>query len=278
MNSKIKGLLVTLLFSASVVAQNIHPPTESSIEPLTKGSPEAIQLQGVEFVIPELIIGGEWSTTIRLTNRGKTAYPPTNVSFFDNNGNPMSATFQTSSGNVVTGTGFSFSLGVGGIVEATFSGTSSTSFGFAGINCNASGCGTPGLYGEATLRNHNATRPDFVSVFPLEYPASVQYMLFDGRSGVTTTLYLVNSATTTAQTVNIDVLDVNNNLILTTPIPMQAGASSILSLSSIAPQTVGIQGTLVIRSASGTLPVTITGLRIDPSNSFTPIRAFIPSN
>jgi hypothetical protein len=278
MNSKIKGLLITLVFSASVVAQNVQARTESRIEPLTKGSPEAIQLQGVEFVIPELIIGGEWTTTIRLTNRGKTAYPATNVIFIDNTGNPMSATFQTTSGNVVTGTGFSFSLGVGGIVEATFVGTSNAIFGFAAINCNASGCGTPGLYGEATLRNHNATRPDFVSVFPLEYPASIQYMLFDGRSGVSTTLYLVNSATTAAQTVNIDILDVNNNLLGTIPIPMQPGASSILGLSSIAPQTVGIQGTLVIRSGSSTLPVTITSLRIDPSNSFTPLRSFIPSN
>ena len=177
----------------------------------------------------------------------------------------------------LTNTGFSFSLGVGGIVEGTFIGTSTVKFGFASIGCNANGCGTPGLYGEATLRNRNATRPDFESVFPLEYPASVQYMLFDGRAGVTTVLYLVNS-TTTAQTVNIDIYDVNNRLLRTVPIPMQNSASLILSLhGDLAPETVGIQGTLLIRSGS-TLPVTITGLRINPSNSFSSMRAFIPSN
>jgi hypothetical protein len=279
MNFKTSRLLISFLFSASLLAQDIEPrTTESSIQPLTvRVLPQAIQLQGVEFVVPELIIGGEWTTTIRLTNRGKTAIPTTNVFFFDNNGNPMSATFQTTSGSIVTGTAFSFSLGLGGIVEATFIGTSTVRFGFASIGCNANGCETPGLYGEATLRNRNATRPDFESVFPLEYPASVQYMLFDGRAGITSVLYLVNS-TTTAQTVNIDVYDVNNKLLRTVPIPMQGLASLILSLhGDLAPETIGIQGTLVIRSAS-TLPVTITGLRINPSNSFSSMRAFIPSN
>ena len=279
MNFKTYGLLISFLFSASLLAQDIQPASkESGIQPLpVTGLPQAIQLQGVEFVVPELIIGGEWTTTIRLTNRGKTAIPTTNVAFWDNNGKPMSATFQATSGSIITGTGFSFFLGIGGIVEATFIGTSTVTFGFASIGCNANGCGTPGLYGEATLRNRNATRPDFESVFPLEYPASVQYMLFDGRAGVTTVLYLVNS-TTTAQTVNIDVYDVNNRLLRTVPIPMQSSASLILSLhGDLAPETVGIQGTLVIRSAS-TLPITITGLRINPSNSFSSMRAFIPSN
>ena len=279
MNLKVCASVIAFLSSACLLAQDLQLPiSESRIQPLTvQDRPQAIQLQGFEFIVPELIIGGEWTTTIRLTNRGKSSIPATNVYFIDNNGNPMSATFQNSSGSTVSGTGFSFSLGLGGIVEATFIGTSTTQFGFATIGCNTNGCGTPGLYGEVTLRNRNATRPDFESVFPLEYPASIQYMLFDGRAGVTTVLYLVNS-TTTAQTVNIDVYDVNNNLLRTVPIPMQPMVSLILSLhGNVAPETVGIQGTLVIRSTS-TLPVTVTGLRINPSNSFSSMRAFIPSN
>jgi hypothetical protein len=282
MNFTMRGLLTSLFCAASLWAQDIqHLTAESSIRSLTateaKGAPHAIQLQGVEFVVPELIIGGEWTTTIRLTNRGSTTIPTTNVYFFDNNGSPMAATFQITGGSVITDVGFSFFLNTGGIVEATFIGTSSVRFGFGTIACNSNGCRTPGLYGEATLRNRNATRPDFESVFPLEYPSSAQYMLFDGRAGVTTVLYLVNS-TTTAQTVNIDVYDVNNRLLRTIPIPMQQLTSLILSLhADLAPETVGIQGTLGIRSGS-TLPVTITGLRINPSNSFSTMRAFIPSN
>jgi hypothetical protein len=88
MNLKTYRLFIGFLFAASLLAQEIQPSTpESTIQPPTAiGSPKAIQLQGVEFVVPELIIGGEWTTTIRLTNRGKTAIPTTNVYFFDNTG------------------------------------------------------------------------------------------------------------------------------------------------------------------------------------------------
>ncbi len=84
----------------------------------------------------------------------------------------MKTTFQTTGGNVVTDTGFSFFMGVGGLLEGTFLGGSSVQYGHAIVGCSANGCGTPGLYGEVTLRNHNSTRPDFESVFPFETPAS----------------------------------------------------------------------------------------------------------
>jgi hypothetical protein len=44
---------------------------------------DAIQLQRTEWVVPELIIGGEWRSDIKLTNRGTVAIPTTNVSFWD---------------------------------------------------------------------------------------------------------------------------------------------------------------------------------------------------
>ncbi|MCX6593837.1 MAG: hypothetical protein NTZ56_20165 [Acidobacteria bacterium] len=276
--------LVGLLFATALFAQTDQSTiSESRVQPLaamgTQVFPQAIELQGFEYVVPELIIGGEWTTTIKLTNRGRTAIPPTNVLFIDNNGNPLLATFQTSSGNTVTDSGFSFSLSIGGIIEIPFTGTSTVRFGYATVACNANGCGTPGLYGEATLRNRNPTRPaDFESVFPLEAPATLQYMLFDGRAGFTTVLYLVNSSPS-SQTVTLDVFDNRNNILRTVPIPMGRQTSQILSLhGDLAPETVGIQGTLRIRSAGPSVFVTVTGLRINPLNSFTPIRAFVPSN
>jgi hypothetical protein len=266
-----KSLLVSAFTLCSLgAAQNV-------IEPLPAQGreglqPRAIQLQGVEWVVPELILGGEWTTSIRLTNEGNFNIPTTNVYFKDNNGNPMNATFQTSSGQVVTGAGFSFSLGIGGIVEGTFLGGSAVQFGQAFIGCSSNGCGTPGLYGEVQLTNHNATRPDFQSVFPLEMPATGQYMLFEGRNGFTTTLYVANAGIVPT-TVNMAVYDVNANLVANVPIALPASGSQILTLHVIAPQTIGIQGTLSFTSSQ---TVTITGLRIDPSNSFTPLRTFIP--
>jgi hypothetical protein len=242
-----------------------------------RSHPNAVQLQGLEYVVPELIIGGEWTSTIRLTNRGTQPVPTTNVYFVDNTGNPMQTTFQITNGSVITDVGFSFSLAVGGMVEATFLGGSSATFGQAIIGCSSAGCGTPGIYGEVTLRNHNATRPDFASVFPLERPFALQYMLFDGRNGLTTTMYLVNENTSASQ-VAIDIVDSNNTILGTVNLTFPGLSSQIFTLHVLAPETIGIQGTLVIhgQNSSGFL-MTATALRIDPSNSFTPVRAFVPA-
>jgi hypothetical protein len=266
------ALFLSLLGVCS--AQEIHP----LLKPAAMPHPDAVQQQGVEFVVPELIIGGEWTSTIRLTNRGTKPIALTNVYFWDNAANPLVATFQASDGSTVTGPGFSFFLGVGAITEATFVGGANTLFGHATVDCSSAGiCGTPGLYAEVTLRNHNATRPDFVSVFPLEEPAPLQYMLFDGRNGITTTLYLVNN-TLGSTIVLLDVIDSSNNLLRTVPISMNAGESQILTLHVLSPETIGIQGTLAIHGTStAAVYITATALRIDPSNSFTPMRAFIPS-
>jgi hypothetical protein len=248
---------------------------------------DAIQLQSTEWVVPELIIGGEWTSSIKLTNRGSVAIPTTNVSFWDNNGNPMTTTFQATSGQIITGTGFSFSLPIGAIVEGAFNGGTAGIFGSATIACSALGCGTHGLYGEVTLRNHNSTRPDFVVVFPLESPATTQYMFFDGRptsaGSITTTLYVVNNSSSPA-TMAMDVRDTNNALIDGATFSFTARASQILTLHALTPATIGASGTLIFRSTSidpltgGASFITVTSLRVDPSNSFAPVRSWVPGN
>ena len=212
----------------------------------------------------------------RKSQRSSGHDPPTNVYFVDNLGNPMSATFQTTTGSIITDHGFGFSLPVGAIVEATFSGNGATTlFGSGIVGCSATACGTPGLYAEVSLTNVNSTRPDFQAVFPFEEPASLQYMLFDGRNGITTTLYLVNDSSA-ATVVSLGIFDSSNNPIVTVPVSMNILTSQILTLHVIAPQTIGIQGTLVISGQNGAL-ITITALQVNPTNSFTPVRAFVPA-
>ena len=263
-----------LLISSAGSARTIGP-LATTAKPDAAHKSEAIQLTGSEYVIPQLILGGEWTSDIKLSNQGSTRIPTTNVYFYDDQGNPMSATFQTTDGDIVTDTGFSFSLNSGEVIEGSFFGTSATRFGHAVVGWSANGCGTDGLYGEVTLRNRNPTRPDFESVFPFEYPTSLQYLLFDGRKGITTSLYLVNESTHST-TISIDVVDDGNFLLRTVNIPFFGLQSQILTLHVLAPETVGAFGTLVIRSPGVSVPVTATGLRINPSNSFTPLRAFIP--
>lgn len=55
---------------------------------------------------------------------------------------------------------------------------------------------------------------------------------------------------------------------------MRAGESQILTLHAVAQETIGKQGTMLIRAATGQLVA--TALRINPSNSFTPVRASVP--
>ena len=277
-------------FALALLANSGNAALAQDIMPLAAGAgayrtaaetrvhPKAMQLQSNEYVIPELIIGGEWSSTIRLTNRGTQPIQTTNVYFADNAGNDLQATFQATDGSILTGTGFSFSLAVGGFAEATFIG-GTTAFGSAIIDycATAAGCAARGVYGEVTLTNHNATRPDFQSVFPFERPSALQYMLFDGRNGLTTVLYLVNENTSTSQ-VALDIVGPNNLILRTVSLTFASLSSQILTLHVLAPETIGIQGTLVIhgQNPSGLL-ITATALRINPSNSFTPLRSFVPA-
>ncbi len=285
MNVRNVGMLLLMLFVnrlTGFAAENPQiqalslsaEPARSAVEHIR---PQAVYQQAFESVFPELILGGEWTSVIKLTNRSSKAIPTTNVYFIDNLGNPMKTTFQTSSGNVTTDVGFSFSLQPGGIIEGTFFGGSSTVFGHAlvAICSSASAC-ISGIYGEVTLRNRNSTRPDFESVFPLEQPTDLQYMLWDHRNGNTTVLYLVNENTTTTS-VSLDYLNTANQLIRTLNVTLPSLGSQILTPHVLAPETIGLQGTLVIRgqNSSGAL-ITATALRINPSNSFTPMRAFVP--
>ena len=73
--------LFSLWFACS--AQSIQPLSLESHSPKSAREaqihPEAIMLQGEEWVIPELIIGGEWTSSITLTNRGTQPIPPTGI-------------------------------------------------------------------------------------------------------------------------------------------------------------------------------------------------------
>jgi hypothetical protein len=245
--------------------------------------PEAEQLQGFEYSVPELVLGGEWTSIIKLTNRGTKPIPTTNVGFFDDAGRPLQATFQSVvnsvPGPIVSSTGFSFSLGIGGMLDLTFTADTPAAFGHGFVFCSAVSCGTPGLYGEVILRNHAVGRPDFESVFHFERPVPLQYMLFDGRNGLSTLVYVVNE-NTTATAVTMEVRDTSNVLLRTVNATLGTLSTVLRTLSDIAPETIGIEGTLVFRAQNATDGIgliTATGLRINPTNSFTPLRSFVPA-
>jgi hypothetical protein len=266
------GMRLLLVLLISVVGWG-----QSGIGTLeVSGRREALYLTGADFIVPQLIIGGEWTSTLRLVNNGPVAITPHNAVFLDSEGRAMSATFQTTTGQgVVTSTGFTFFIAPGEMVEVTFFGGQQSQVGH--IRLDASACPLAvacSLYGEVTLRNRNFTRPDFESVFALEAPARDQFLMWDHRDGFSTVLYLVNAGND-ANGVSLDFWDTRNRLVRSVPVDLPGGGARILSLHALAPETLGLQGTLVIRPSN---LVVATGLRINPSNSFTPLRTFVTKN
>ncbi len=253
-------------------------PSRDAANSVTNGrlQRDAVQLQKQEYVLPQFVIGGEWASTIKLTNRGISPVTAIPVFFTDNTGKPMLATFKLSDGRTITDSSFTVTLAVGGLLEATFEGGRDTQFGHAFIGCPDTGaCDTPGLYGEVTLRNRNSTRPDFESIFPIEQPFETQYLLFDGRIGYTTLLYLVNPSQRDTG-VTLDIVDASSRVLRTLNLTLRAGESQLQTLHVLSAETIGIQGTVVIRALDSRASLVVTGLRLTPSNSFTPIRAFVP--
>jgi len=242
----------------------------------------ASYLTGAEFIVPQLIVGGEWTSTVRLVNNGPVAISAHNAYFLDSEGRAMSATFQTTTGQgVVTATGFVFFIAPGEMVDVTFFGGAQAQVGH--IRLDGAACPVAvacSLYGEVTLRNRNVTRPDFESVFAFEAPARDQFLLWDHRGGVSTVLYLVN-ANNGPDVVTLDFWDARNRLVRSVDVDLPGAGTRIVTLPAVAPETVGLQGTLVIRAANFSgegAAVVATGLRINPSNSFTPVRAFVTKN
>jgi hypothetical protein len=215
---------------------------------------------------------------------------PTTINFFDNNGKPMAVSFRTltctaasgcTTGNLITAPSSIFFLTPGAMIEVTFSGGSDTQFGHAEIaSCSAGICSTAGLYAEVILKNTNSIRPDFESIFPLEQPAVDQLMTWDHRNGLSTLLYLVNP---NSSTTNVTLTFVNQMVqkISTQTVTLPAFGSQIINLNALVPATIGLQGSLEIEGVNGTgnpVGLVATGLRINPTNSFTPLRAYVPSH
>jgi hypothetical protein len=138
---------------------------------------------------------------------------------------------------------------------------------------------TIGLYGEVVLCNRNATRPDFESVFPLEQPPPLQYLLWDHRGGFQTVSYLANDSTSpwnvVAQFRQHDEPGNHHD-------KRQSGVGIIPDSESWCDRSSNQRFRRYARNPCHRRErercslLTATALRLNPSNSFTPIRAFIP--
>jgi hypothetical protein len=268
--------LLLLLSTLTAFAQSGVMPPEGSLDFRGAG-----YLTGAEHIVPQLIVGGEWTSTLRLVNNGTAQILTSNAYFLDSEGRPMFITYLTSNQGFRTETAFRFFIAPGQMVEIPFFGGKNTQFGQILIDPRAcplaSGCS---LYGEIVLTNSHPSRPDFESVFSLEAPARDQFMLFDHRDWFSTVLYLTNT-NNSPTTVALDFRDPGNIPLDFGTVTLPALGTRIVYLDDFAPDTLGYHGSMVIHASNafGEIPLVVaTGLRINPSNSFTPLKAYVTKN
>src|SRR5258708_13761830 len=81
--------LVCCLSGLAADNSQIHPLPPEAVSARSAAEhirPQAVYQQAIEFVLPELILGGGGNSVIKLTNRSIKSIPPTKVYFVDNFG------------------------------------------------------------------------------------------------------------------------------------------------------------------------------------------------
>ncbi len=245
---------------------------EARAASLQRGARSAQVISSDEVYLPELIIGGEWTTTLTITNLGTETAQNLSGYLIDNNGFPLTATIR-GEGNVVIDDAFILSVAPGVVFEIQFSLEGGPGFGhiyLPPVSCGSANCT---IQAQAALKNTNPTRPDFESVFTLSAPESNQALLYDHRGGFSTTLYLVN-AKQNATTVRLTMQDDFGHVIGAQDIDMTAESTQLITLHAMFPGSIGHYGLLLMTDTGNPENlggILATALRINPTNSFTPL-------
>ena len=235
---------------------------------------DAEVLASGEAYLPEFIIGGEWTTTLTITNLGTETAQNLTGYLVDNNGFPLTATIN-GEGSVVIDDAFILNVDPGVVFEIQFSLGDGQGYGhiyLPPVMCGSADCA---IQAQVALKNSNPTRPDFESVFYLSAPETDQAMLYDHRGGFSTTLYLVN-AKQNATTVRLTMQDDLGNVIGTQDIDMAAEATQLITLHAMFPDSIGHYGLLIVKDMGNPENlggILTTAVRINPTNSFTPLQA-----
>lgn len=241
-------------------------------ETLERSQREARPLNSRQDRLAQLIVGGEWSATLTIVNLGTANTPVIPVFFLDNKGAAFPVRISGDLAEPTTAPSLMYTLIPGATLQFNLeSPDAETHFGHVFLptfNCDNLDCI---IYGEIVLKNSNESRPDFESVFSLEDGAASQSMLWDHRGGFYTVLYIVNAGIfdTTAQ---LQVFDEFGDLITgVDDLSLAVGAAAIVQLHAERPETLNHYGHLRIDAAAPNHELLVTSLRVNPSNSFTPV-------
>ncbi len=228
--------------------------------------------------VPELIFGGEWTTTLMFGNLNDL---PVQVplTFYNGAGGAVIAAPIVGVGlrddYVVTVPAHGFAR-----VEIADPDATSATLGwaYADIPCNSASATCGDVFGQVVLRNRNPTRPDFESTYRFNETDRRRVMFLDQRDFFQTVGVIIlpkRFPTETApQTIHMRIYDEQGTPILTEDMQMGPGTSRLINFATDYPQTIGVRGYIEVEGEL--INILFTGIRINPSNAFTPMQSYAP--
>jgi hypothetical protein len=224
-------------------------------------------------VIPVIILGGEWTTSIVFNNTldADIQFP---VTFFS-----QGAEWELPVRDVGPASQLTLSLPARGSIRIDFDYSSNeTAVGFATVDqpCdNSNNCGGVGAY--TVLRNHNAARrQDFEVSYQLgsTLGGDPQVFMFDQSSYSQMVVNLTNACLDSScgtAVVTLELLDENGDRFYLDTEDVAPGEVSILNFAQMSSTTWNYVGMIRL---TGTDNIVVTGHRINETGSFTPLHSY----
>lgn len=231
---------------------------------------QQLTFTGQSGVISQFVDGDGWQTSVSLNNMDATP-SQYKLSFFNENGTPMTVQTNFGNGTFVYGT-----IPPHGSVTISTPGTSPSLLqGWALMETlflvpGTSDTITPGATVAGTVlffRPSTAPRPTEDSE-PIDFSAETSWVLpFDHLNGYSSGVALVNSDTFEDETVFVTCYDANGNQIVLDSFTLPRGQHLAFTLTQKYPQTIGVRGTLNIQSSG--LSINVLGLHTSPTGVIT---------
>lgn len=230
------------------------------------------RLSSSNETVPQVIFGGEWTTRLTFVNTRSSAvkFP---VQFFGADGRAL----VVPAVGIGSFSAFELTIPAGGqvSVETAYAPDSPTRTGtaYADIPCTVEpedACGR--IAGIVVLKNRNATRPDFEAVFSLRSGSKRGLVAFDHVGGGGTVLMVASDTRFSTLQITAAIRDANGARVALDQFTLPPRGTTLINVAERWPQAAGIRGTVELTSVDYGLIV--TGLRLNPSNSFAPLDSF----
>ena len=258
-------MISRLLFAFMLITSAVHAAENKSRDLVGPG----------DDIVPLVIVGGEWQTTLVFNNTNElpVSFP---IQFF-REGQPWAVTVQ-GAGTFST---YNITLGARGSIRMVLQAQNSdTLVGFArldvpcGFGDNET-CGDVGVH--AFLKNHNPARPQD---FEVNYqPATIltfddQHFVFDQTEFAQMVVNITNYCNYSfcdTQTVTLIVRDANGQQAYVDVVDVPPNSVRIVNFAQRSQATWNVSGMLHV---TGGDDIVLSGHRINPTGSFTPLMSF----